>query len=288
MPVAGDDHRPPIEEGGLFGVSTPHRDAGKFRRPLVRIERTAKRRVNAVRADQRIAALAANGAAGHGIDETRRHAVAVLLDMHEAMPGPNGRRAQARPHRAREDHQQPPAMDRILRPLVAGTQAARLAPDQSAVLGVVGDFTRLDRRGRERGLKRQRAQRPHGVRQEIDADAEFPQHRHGLVDDGLDAGIVQAQRRCQTADAAAGDEDAHRLSPPGAKPWSLAVPALCGKPTGIGAQPPSAAPGAARSTAWVPCSLCPLESKVRSARVLGIVGAEGIGLILRESNRGAS
>ena len=102
------------------------------------------------------------------------------------------------------------AVDRELRPPVAGFQAARLALDPSAVPRVVGQRARLDRRGRERGLHTQRAQFAHGVRQEIDADAEFPQRRRGLVDDGLDTCVTQAERRRQAADSTADDENAHR------------------------------------------------------------------------------
>ena len=63
----------------------------------------------------------------------------------------------------------------------------------------------------------------YGVRQEIDADAELPHGGRGLVDDGVDARLVQTERRRQTADAPARDEHAHRLGSRPRHRRSLAV-----------------------------------------------------------------
>ena len=152
-----------------------------------------------------------------------RHARVVLLELRKAMAGANGGRAQTRLDGAREDHQQSAAMDRMLRPAVAGIQAARLAPDQSAVFRVVGELPRLNGGRGERGLQTQRAERAHGMRQKIDADAELPHGRRGLVDDGVDARLMQRERRSQAADAAACDEHAHRSGPLTRHGRSLAV-----------------------------------------------------------------
>ena len=225
VPVAGDGHRPAIEEGLLLADAAPHRDAGEPGRPLAGIQQPTDRRVDAVGPDQRVAASAADGRTGRGIDEPRRHPVVVLLEVREAVSGPDGRRAQARPHGAGEDRQQAAAMDRELGPPVAGSQAARLALDQPAVPRVVGQRSRLDRRGRELGLQTQRAQLAHRVRQEIDADAELPQRGRGLVDDGLDTCPMKAERRRQPPDAAADDENAHRLSRRGVERQGVVVPA---------------------------------------------------------------
>ena len=100
--------------------------------------------MDTVRTDQRVAALAGNRSTGRGIDEVRRHAVIVLLDVGETMAGPNGGCTQARLHGARETHEQAAAVDRVLRPAVAGIQAARLAPDRPAIRGVVRELPGLD------------------------------------------------------------------------------------------------------------------------------------------------
>src|SRR6185369_11284227 len=106
------------------------------------------------------------------------------------------------------------AMDRELRPFVAGFQPARLAPDRLAVLGEIGEFAGPHAAGVQSVHQPELDQLAHGMRQHVDADAEWLQLGDALEHFYGNADSVQAERQRQSADAAAGDEYGHDKTPP--------------------------------------------------------------------------
>src|ERR1700738_2273140 len=100
-------------------------------------------------------------------------------------------------------------MDRELRPLVAGLDAARLAPDRLSVLGKIREFPGAHPRGIDLVEQAELDQFAHRVRQHVDADAERLQFGHALEYFGGNANLMQAECPRQPADAAAGDKNGH-------------------------------------------------------------------------------
>ena len=108
-----------------------------------------------------------------------------------------------------QDLLQRAAMDRELRPFVAGLDAARLAPDRLAALGEIGELLGADGVRIERVEQAEFDQFAHRMRQHVDADAERLQLGHAFEHFGGNADLVQAERQRQPADAAACDEYGH-------------------------------------------------------------------------------
>ena len=108
-----------------------------------------------------------------------------------------------------QDLLQRAAMNRELRPVVPGLEAARLAPDRFAVLGKIREFFGAHARGVELVQQTQFDQLAHGMRQHVDADPERPQLRHAFEHARGNADLVQAERQGQPANAAAGDKYRH-------------------------------------------------------------------------------
>src|SRR5260221_3274432 len=98
-------------------------------------------------------------------------------------------------------------MDGKLRPVVAREAPARLLVDELAVTAVEGELARLDGRGHQRILQAEFAEFAHAVRQQVDADTQRVDFGRGLKHARRDAGLVQAERQRQAADAGADDED---------------------------------------------------------------------------------
>src|SRR6266851_4739724 len=174
--------------------------------------------MDAVTGDHHIGLLRLQRAAVRG-DKTRGHARIVLLDGDAAMAGDEAVRTEPLLHGVEQDLVQVGAMDREVRPLVAGCPSPRLAVDQLAVAGEEGVVLRLAGDRRERIFQAERAQLFHRMRTEIDADAERTDLRRRLEHaNALRAARgVTSQRQRQPADAAADNDDVH---------WSsLAVPA---------------------------------------------------------------
>ena len=111
--------------------------------------------------------------------------------------------------RGEQDLVQLAARDRNLRPAVAGGAAARLGPDQLAVLVVEGELLGEDAGRRELVAEAERGQLADGIGLQIDAVAERAQRRHRVIDAAGDADLMQAQRLRQSGDAAADDDDLH-------------------------------------------------------------------------------
>src|SRR5476649_1480589 len=125
---------------------------------------------------------------------------AAVVELDRVFPQPRARRVEQR-------LVQVGAMDRELRPAVAGVAAARLLEDELAMAAVEGELARLDAKRGERLLQAELRQFAHGMRQEVDADAERHHLRHRFEDAARDAGLVQAERQRQPADTAAHDQD---------------------------------------------------------------------------------
>ena len=156
--------------------------------------------MDAVAADRDLAALRLS------LVEMDRHTRAVLIHFQAATTKLHGSVAEPLPRRVEHHLVQIGAMDRQLRPVVAGEASARLLVDELAMAAVEGELARLDGLRRQRLLQAEFAQLAHGMRQQIDADAERQHVGSGLEHARRDAGLVQAERQRQPADAAADDQ----------------------------------------------------------------------------------
>src|SRR5438105_3253367 len=108
---------------------------------------------------------------------------------------------------------QPPAMDGELRHVMAGLDAARLAPYFLAVTVEIIQFTGADGDCVERIEQPEACQFADRMRQRVDADAEFAD-RLGLLEQlASNASRAQHQRRGEPSDAAADDDRLHHATP---------------------------------------------------------------------------
>src|SRR6185437_11067559 len=104
------------------GHAAPKIDAAKAERTLVRIELRTHGRVDAIACDQDIALLCPQCAA-IGPDKACRDAAVVLLHADAAMAGYEILRAEPLAHGVKQHLVQVAAMDRKVRPLMAGREA---------------------------------------------------------------------------------------------------------------------------------------------------------------------
>src|SRR5262245_30493026 len=100
-------------------------------------------------------------------------------------------------------------MDRDLRHVVARIEAARLAPDLLAETVGVDQFKRADRDRVEPLHQPELLQFLDRVRQRVDADAELADALRLLEQLAVDAARMQHQRRGETANSAADNDDLH-------------------------------------------------------------------------------
>src|SRR6185503_19137584 len=114
------------------------------------------------------------------------------------------------------------AMDRELRPVVAGVAAGRLAVDELPVAVVEGRFAGGNGDPRERLLQAERAHLARGVRQQVHAHAHRLDLRGGLVNARRNTRAMQHERESQAADAGADDGHFH-LAPPSERVMSSAA-----------------------------------------------------------------
>ena len=166
--------------------------------------------MDAVGADQQIGPVRRQFLAGGPVDEMGLNAIRVLDEMREAMTGEDAFAADPRPHRIVKDEMQVAAVDRVLRPAVAGGDSSRLGPDQLAELVVIGEGGGLDGDLGKLVAKAELDQLADGVRLQIDADAERLDRRNLLEDRHVDARRMQAQRRGEAADTAPDHQNFHR------------------------------------------------------------------------------
>ena len=171
------------------------------------MELAAQRGMNAVAAD----GDAGNGVSERctaGVDEAQANArVVARIDADAGVAGDDSLAADPCPHGVEQDGLQIGAVDRQLRRIVAGPAAGRLAVDVLAEAVEERRLARDDGDPLELGEDAERPQRRARRRQHVDADAERPDLRGGLVDAAGDSGLVQRQRQRQAADAGADDGD---------------------------------------------------------------------------------
>jgi len=154
-----------------------------------------------------------DGGAGPLVAELRHHAVRRLLPGVQVPAGDDALRPQAFARGLQQHHLQPAAVDGELRPAVAGGLAARLRPDELAALGVVGQLRGAHAQGVEPVEQAQLVQLAHRMGQQVDADAQRPDLRRGFEDRHRHPRLVERERQGEAADAGAGDQDRHALSP---------------------------------------------------------------------------
>ena len=121
--------------------------------------------------------------------------------------------AEPRPHRLVDHGLQSSAMDRELRDVVAGVEAARLAPDLLPEPVGVEQLVGADRDRIEPVEQAELGQLFDGVRQRVDADAELADRVRLLEKLAIDPARVQHQRCHQAADARARNDDLHDNTP---------------------------------------------------------------------------
>ena len=116
-----------------------------------------------------------------------------------------------------QQHVEAAAVHRVLRPVVAGEQPARLGVDVVAIQPHQRPFLGGQADAVEVGLRdAEIVKLAHGVRLHVDADAERAHLAHRFEYDTGHADLVQRQCRRQPANAAAGDDDLiirHTLGP---------------------------------------------------------------------------
>src|SRR5439155_614917 len=112
--------------------------------PLLRIQLFANRRMNPVGGDQQAAVMAARRLAFGPVDEIGTDAVRSFRPAAKMMAGENVFGAEPFDCGIEQDLLQGAAMDRELRPLVAGLETSWFAPDRLAVLGEERQFLGAD------------------------------------------------------------------------------------------------------------------------------------------------
>src|SRR5260221_10623270 len=122
--------------------------------------------MNAVAADRELARL------GFRLVDMDRDAGAILVNPEATIAQPHGIGAKPLLDGVEQDLVQIGAMDRKLRPVVAGEAPARLLEDELAVAAVESEFAGLDAMCCELLREAQLAELAHGMRQEVDADAQ--------------------------------------------------------------------------------------------------------------------
>ena len=138
--------------------AAPHDGAAPLDRRLRRVHLRPHRRMQAVRGDQQ-AAFDFRARRPSRVSTQRGHAVGVVAVAGDAVAQPDRIGAEPLERRPVQQHLQLAAVHRVLRPAVAGQQAARLGIDVVAVAPDQGPFARLDADGVEQPCRRSRGRR---------------------------------------------------------------------------------------------------------------------------------
>src|SRR3569833_2317262 len=166
--------------------------------------------MDAVGADQERAVIFA-GRIAVLVDETGCDAVCRLAPVLEVMSGEDVVAPDARAGGIEQELQEDAAVDRELRPFIAGLQPARFRPDLLAVLGEVGELLGSHGGGVELVEEAELDQLAARVRQDVDADADRLELGDALENPDLDANLVQAERDGEPGNAAAGHKHGHGI-----------------------------------------------------------------------------
>src|SRR5271155_4004264 len=188
--------------------ATPQHRAVPARRAFVRKQCFAHGGMNAVGADQHVAARR-RPVRAVAVEKIGGDAGFVLAGGAEPVSGMDARLAEPRADRLIDHALQTAAMDGKLRYVVAGIEPARFAPDLLAEAVGVKQLIGAAAARIEPFQEPERGKLLDRVRQRVDADAELA-YLIGLLEDfAVDAARVQHQRGGKTADAAADDDDLH-------------------------------------------------------------------------------
>src|SRR4029453_3676821 len=163
-----------VEKGPGLDDAAPLDAPAPHGRSLLRMELRARRRVQSVATDEHVAGPRWERSAAAAVDEPGRDAPAVLLERDQVMAGKYVRSADPLLNRVEQDHLQVAAVDGVLRPGIAGGEPAGPRPARPAVPVVIAELRGLDRRRRQDAAEAELDQLAHGVRLQIDADAEPP------------------------------------------------------------------------------------------------------------------
>jgi hypothetical protein len=197
---AGADRLPP-------GHAAPHHRAAPVDRRLAGMHLRAHRRVDAVGADQQ-RALGLGGCAVGVLDQRADAAVRVLAVAGDAAAEPHRGSSSALHELVVQQHVELAAVHRVLRPVVAGEQAARLRIDVVAVEADQRPFPGGQPDAVEICLgEAEVVKLAHRIGLQIDADPERPHLADRLKHDAGHADLMERQRGGKPADAAARDED---------------------------------------------------------------------------------
>src|ERR1700722_16721289 len=127
------------------------------------------------------------------------------------MAGVNGFLAEPFLDRPENDVLQPPSVDRELRHIMAGVDAANVAPDFLAMAVEIIKHVSADRDVVELLQETKTGEFADRMRQRVDADAEFADGVGLLEQFAADAACSQHQGGSQPADTATDDNRLHRL-----------------------------------------------------------------------------
>jgi hypothetical protein len=136
--------RAAIQERLSFNHAAPLDTAAAHRRSLARIKLRPHRRMNAIAANQHVAAFWWKTPSTFSFDEMRGHPRIVLLERDEVVTGQNVVRTDFRLDLIKQDFLQVTPFDGVLRPCIAGGASARLRPDELTELVVIAKFGGLD------------------------------------------------------------------------------------------------------------------------------------------------
>ena len=164
--------------------------------------------MDAVGADQHVAA---GGVLMRtvAIEEIGGDAAVILRERAEAAIHMNAQLAKPRAHRLIDHALKPSAVDRELRDIVSGIEPARLPPDLLSEPVGVEQLVGADGDGVQAIEQPKLGQFLDGVRQGVDADAQFANGVRLLEDLAVDPARMQHQRGHQAAHAAACDDHLH-------------------------------------------------------------------------------
>src|ERR1700722_5231317 len=212
MQAAGDDHRTARQKHRPVPRAAPQHQAVPARRSFVRKQRLAHPRMNAVGANENIAAYGL-AVASRAIEEVRGDAALVLAEGPEPTTGVDGVRSQPFLDGPMNHALQPAAMDRELRHVMAGVDTADVAPDFLAMAIEIIEHIGADRAVVALWQQAEAGEFADRMRQRIDADAEFADRIRLLEQFATDAAGTQHQRRGQAANTATDDNRLHRTTP---------------------------------------------------------------------------
>src|SRR5262245_52780802 len=149
------------------------------------------------------------GVGAAAIEEVGGDTALILGERAEPAAGVDGVRAQPLDHGLMDDALQAAAVDRELRNVVAGIEAALLVPDLLAVAGEIEELVGADRDLIEPVQQADGGQLADRMRQRVDADAELANGVGLLIEFAVNAARPQHERGGEAADTAADDDRLH-------------------------------------------------------------------------------